>query len=147
VTSDFWKVNIKPGKPLSFGHRGSIPVVGLPGNPVSAMVTFEALVRPGLRRQLGDPRPFRTRQHVSLAVEHRHETGRVELARATVIVKEGRVIATPLRLQGSGSLPSMVGVDAFLVLDEMREFFAAGEVLPAVLLRDETGSDVSPYGR
>jgi molybdopterin molybdotransferase len=145
VEADFWKVNIKPGKPLTFGRRGRTPLVGLPGNPVSAMVAFEALVRPGLRRLLGDPRPFRVRYLATLAVEHRHERGRLELARAKVTMRGGTLVATPLRLQGSGSLPSMVDVDALLVLDEAREVFAAGEVLPALLVRDGTGSEVSPF--
>jgi molybdopterin molybdotransferase len=145
VEADFWKVNLKPGKPLTFGRRGRTPVVGLPGNPVSAMVTFEVLVRPGLRALLGDPRPYRPRHLATLAVEHRHERGRVELARATVALREGRLLATPLRWQGSGSLPSMVGVAALLVLDEAREHFEAGAVVPALLLRDETGSDASPF--
>jgi molybdopterin molybdotransferase len=145
VEADFWKVNLKPGKPLTFGRRGRTPVVGLPGNPVSAMVTFEVLVRPGLRRLLGDPRPFRPRREVRLAVEHRHEPGRLELARATVAMRDGVMVATPLVLQGSGSLPSMVGVDALVVLDEAREVFPAGERLPAFLLRDETGSAELPF--
>jgi molybdopterin molybdotransferase len=145
IEADFWKVNIKPGKPLTFGRRGRTPVVGLPGNPVSAMVTFEVLVRPGLRRLLGDPRPFRVRHEARLAVDHRHEAGRVELARATVELRGGQLFATPLRLQGSGSLPSMVGVDALVVLDEAREAFTAGERLPTLLLRDATGSAASPF--
>ncbi len=145
IEADFWKVNIKPGKPLTFGRRGRTPVVGLPGNPVSAMVTFEVLVRPGLRTLLGDPRPYRVRNVARLAVEHRHETGRVELARATVAVREGQLYATPLRLQGSGSLPSMVGVDALVVLDEARELFAPGDRLATLLLRDATGAAVSPF--
>lgn len=145
IESDFWKVNLRPGKPIAFGRKGEVPVVGLPGNPVSAMVSFEALVRPGLRKMVGDLRPYRLRHLVTLAVAHRHELGRVELARARVTMRDGRLSATPLELQGSGSLPSMVGVDALVVLDARRETFSAGEVLPAILLRDEVGSDVSPF--
>jgi molybdopterin molybdotransferase len=145
VAADFWKVDLKPGKPVTFGRRGRTPVVGLPGNPVSAMVTFEVLVRPGLRRLLGDPRPYRRRVEATLAVDHAHEPGRVELARATVAMRDGALLATPLKLQGSGSLPSMVGVDALLVLDAARSDYSAGDRLPAFLLRDETGSPVSPW--
>ena len=145
IVADFWKVRIKPGKPLTFGTRGRVPVVGLPGNPISAMVTFEALVRPGIRAMMGDPRPYRARHEARLAVAHRHGTGRLELARATVTLAAGRLVATPLRLQGSGSLPSMVGADALLLLDEAKATFAAGEMLPVLLLRDELGSDVSPF--
>ncbi|MEZ4256911.1 MAG: molybdopterin-binding protein [Polyangiales bacterium] len=53
-----WKVAMKPGKPLTFALAGAVPIVGLPGNPVSASVAFEVFVRPGLRIQLGDRRPF-----------------------------------------------------------------------------------------
>jgi molybdopterin molybdotransferase len=109
------------------------------------MVTFEVLVRPGLRRLLGDPRPYRRRVVATLAVDHAHEPGRVELARVTVAMREGELLATPLKLQGSGSLPSMVGVDALLVLEAARPHYAAGERLPAFLLRDETGSPASPW--
>jgi molybdopterin molybdotransferase len=145
IEAGFWKVRIKPGKPLTFGCRGRVPVVGLPGNPMSAMVTFEALVRPGIRIMTGDARPYRARHHAILAVDHRHATGRMELARATIAVEEGRLVATPLRLQGSGSLPSWVGIDGLLLLDEDRAEFSSGESVPAILVRDETGSARSPF--
>jgi molybdopterin molybdotransferase len=138
-------VRIKPGKPLTFGCLGRVPVVGLPGNPMSAMVTFEALVRPGIRVMLGDPRPYRARHQAILAIDHRHATGRVELARATIAFEQGRLMATPLRLQGSGSLPSWVGIDGLLLLDEDRAQFSRGESVPAILVRDDTGSARSPF--
>ncbi len=142
IEAGFWKVRIKPGKPLVFGRRGSTPVVGLPGNCMSAMVTFEALVRPGLRAMLGDPRPYRPRAEVTLAVDHRHATGRLELVRARLT---GARSATPLRLQDSGSLPSWVDVDALLLLAEDRATYTAGETVPALFVRDETGSATSPF--
>jgi molybdopterin molybdotransferase len=145
IDAGFWKVRIKPGKPLSFGRFGDKPVIGLPGNPISAMVTFEALVRPGLRAMLGDLRPYRARHEVFLAVDHRHGTGRVELARASIALENGRMEATPHRLQGSGSLPSWVGVDALLLLAEDRATFRKGEAVGALLLRDETASARSPF--
>src|SRR5690606_10391361 len=70
IARRFWKVAMKPGKPLSFAVHEGVPVIGLPGNPVSAMVTFEVFVRPGLRRMLGDPRPFRASATVALAHDH-----------------------------------------------------------------------------
>ena len=145
IEAGFWKVRIKPGKPLTFGLFGKKAVIGLPGNPMSAMVTFEALVRPGIRAMLGDARPYRARHEVELAVDHRHATGRVELARASVTLERGRMKATPHRLQAAGSLPSWVGVDALLLLPEDRATFAAGERVAALLLRDETGSARSPF--
>ena len=145
IEAGFWKVRIKPGKPLVFGKRGTTPVVGLPGNPMSAMVTFEALVRPGIRAMLGDPKPYRVSHPLPLAVPHRHGTGRLELVRARVALADGRLEATPLRLQESGSLPSWVDVDALLLLAEDRAVYAAGDIVPALFLRDETGSAVSPF--
>jgi molybdopterin molybdotransferase len=50
---DFWRIRVQPGKPLAYGHVGEMPVIGLPGNPVSALVTFELFVRPLIRRMLG----------------------------------------------------------------------------------------------
>ncbi|RMG15047.1 MAG: molybdopterin molybdenumtransferase MoeA [Planctomycetota bacterium] len=134
VRERFWKVAVKPGKPISFGLAGTTPVVGLPGNPVSAMVTFEVFVRPGLRRLQGDPRPYRPRVEVALASDHRRRAGRLELARARLEAGGHPPRAHLLARQGSGSLPSMVGVDALVLLPPEREEFVAGERLPALLL-------------
>lgn len=145
VDASFWKVRVKPGKPLTFGRHGKTPVVGLPGNPVSAMVTFETFVRPGLRRMLGDPRPFRTAHEVVLSHDHRHSTGRPELARARVTRVGDHLEATMHRLQGSGSLPSMVGIDALVLLAADTEHFRKGSRLQAILLRDDHGSASPPF--
>ncbi len=145
IEADFWKVAVKPGKPLTFGLQGTTPVVGLPGNPISAMVTFEAFVRPGLRAMLGDPTPYRSRHSVTLTHAHRHSPWRPELARATVTRTDEGLMATMLRLQGSGSLPSMVGVDALVMLPKGTKQFAEGDTLQAILLRDEHGAPESPF--
>jgi molybdopterin molybdotransferase len=147
INAGFWKVRIKPGKPLAFGLRGTTPVVGLPGNPMSAMVTFEALVRPGLRKMLGDPKPYRVKHEIAMGVDHTHAKGRLELVRARVSDDEvGKRVAVPLKLQDAGSLPSWVGVDALLLFAEDRATYAAGEVVGAIFVRDETGSGRSPFG-
>jgi molybdopterin molybdotransferase len=145
IEAGFWKVRMKPGKPLVFGRFGAIPVLGLPGNPMSAMVTFEALVRSGLHAMLGDPKPYRLRHSISLAVDHHHVAGRLELARARLSTIDTRWVATPLRLQDSGSLTSWVDVDALLLLAEERASYSAGEMVDALLLRDDTGSATSPF--
>lgn len=145
IAANFWKVRVKPGKPLTFGTAGRVPVVGLPGNPVSALVTFEVFVRPGLRRMMGDPRPYRPLRHLELGADHRHSTGRPELARARVRREGDRWVADMHRLQGSGSLPSMVGIDALVLLDADTAEFAAGTALPAILLGDEGGAAAPPF--
>jgi molybdopterin molybdotransferase len=137
-------VRIKPGKPVVFGRRGRVPVVGLPGNPVSAMVTFEVLVRPALRKMLGDPAPHPEPVAVRLAHDHSRSPGRLELARAT-LARDGEGWTARLHaLQGSGSLRSMAGVDALVIFPSDRDRFVAGELLVAIRLR-RRGSTRSPF--
>lgn len=136
VTQRFWKVKMKPGKPLAFGlgAKGT-PVFGLPGNPVSAWVTFELFVRPALRRMQGDPRPLRRMVPVTLATPIRHKPGRAEFVRASLEEREGVFTASPLRTQSSGALVSMARVDCLVVVPAEREDPAAGDALQALLLR------------
>ena len=135
VERRFAKVAIKPGKPLWLGMRGELPVVGLPGNPVSTLVTFEVFVRPGLRRMLGHAAPYPSLVAVTLTHAHRHGTGRPELARAALDVGPGGELRARLHArQGSGSLPSIAGADALVLLDGELERFEAGVRLPALLL-------------
>jgi len=146
VEPQFWKVAMKPGKPLSFGVFGERLVVGLPGNPVSAMVTFEVFVRPGIRRMLGDPAPYRASAEVALAAAHSHKTGRTELARARLVRDErGQLIAHLHPRQGSGNLTSVSGANALVILPPDQASFAAGETLRALLLGDPRGSERSPF--
>lgn len=149
VERRLWKVAIKPGKPVCFGVHGDVPVVGLPGNPIGAMITFEVFVRPALRRMLGDPRPHRAVHRVRLAHAHRHKPGRTELARAAFVDGgEGEGGARSVRLhsrQGSGSLPSMVGVDALVILPPDREAFEEGDELRALVPGAGLGAATSPF--
>jgi molybdopterin molybdotransferase len=141
-----WKVAIKPGKPLLFGTAGRVPVVGLPGNPISAMVTFEVFVKPGLRRMLGHVTPYPGLVQVELEREHRHGVGRTELARARLIRSDdGRLIARLHALQGSGSLPSMCGIDALVVLDSGVEHYASGARVRALVLRGAASQSEPPF--
>src|SRR5262249_17932304 len=77
VRQDFWKVAMKPGKPIAFGESGGRPVFGLPGNPASSMVTFELFVRPALRRMLGFDAAScsRPRAQVVLDAPYRNDGG------------------------------------------------------------------------
>ncbi|HEX6242108.1 MAG TPA: gephyrin-like molybdotransferase Glp [Polyangiales bacterium] len=131
----FYKVRMKPGKPLSFGRNGRVPVLGLPGNPVSAWVTFELFVRPGLRLMLGDPSPSRARLQVRLTRALAHAPGRTEFARAQLRATPAGVLAAPLANQGSGALSSLVGVDALLEIPADRGDLPAGTELRAWLVR------------
>lgn len=141
VERRLWKVRMKPGKPLAVGVKDGVPVIGLPGNPVSAWVGFEVFVRPGLRRMLGDPRPYRRVVDVTLGASVRCSPDRTELARARL---DDAGLAWPMAKQGSSALASVASVDALLVLPEREGELAAGERVRAMLL-DGRGSAQPPF--
>ena len=147
VVNEFRKVRIKPGKPLTFGRAGRVPVVGLPGNPVSAMVTFEAFVRPALRRMVGDPQPYREAVEVPLAHDYRRRPGRPELARGRLLSAGGGDHLELAHSQGSGSLVSMVGANALALLPAETTELAAGTPLAALRLDTRRGQANSPFER
>jgi len=142
----FHKVAMKPGKPLLFAMRGTTPFVGLPGNPVSSWVAFELFVRPCLRQMLGHslvhPRTFRVR----LGHTHTRSTGRVELARARLTIDGHATTAHLIAQQGSGSLPSLVAVDALVVFPADQGAFAAGTELTAIALHEARGQATPAFG-
>lgn len=146
VDEVFWKVRIKPGKPIRFGVADGKPVVGLPGNPVSALLTFEVFVRPGLRRMLGDPRPFRDVVEVELATALPSPGGRTELARARLELRSGDVpLAFPHRDQGSAALTSLVGLDALVIVPEGTPGLGAGSRARALDVRGGSGRAEHPF--
>jgi molybdopterin biosynthesis enzyme len=102
-------------------------------------VTFELFLRPALRRMLGHSAPYPSLIEVQLEQAYRHATGRVELARDALVTSNGgeRPLVRLHSLQGSGSLPSMIGADVLVVLAAESECFEAGAILPALPLRPE----------
>ncbi|MGB5697780.1 MAG: gephyrin-like molybdotransferase Glp [Polyangiales bacterium] len=129
----FWKVRIKPGKPLAFASYRGKPVIGVPGNPISAMITFEVLIAPCLRKMLGDPRPHPQPVVARLRHPYRRRPGRVEIARGLAIREGDDLIVDLHHLQGSGSLPSFVGVNALVILPSDRAELRAGEAVRVLL--------------
>ena len=115
---DFWRVSMKPGKPLAFGVLDGTPILGLPGNPVSCMVNFLQFVRPVLRTMLGDPRPFLPVVEAEMAAPwRRKQAGRPELVRVRLERHEGRVLARSAGGQGSAHLVGMADGHGFALLD------------------------------
>ncbi len=100
---DFWRVNMKPGKPLIYGHIGPMTVLGLPGNPVSATVCGELFLKPLIRALNGDPLAGADRTEPAYAGAALPTGGaRQEFLRATLRLDEaGRMIATPADDQDS----------------------------------------------
>ena len=115
----FWKINMKPGRPLAYGKVNEAHYFGLPGNPVSAMVTFYQFVQPALRALSGEacrPMPF---FKVKCTAPIKKATGRTEFQRGILNQAEsGEWTVAPLPNQGSGVLSSMSAANCFIVLDE-----------------------------
>jgi len=130
---ELWRVRMKPGKPLAFGRVGDTLFFGLPGNPVSAMVTFELFVRPAIWKMAGRTDLARPRVPVVLTADVAHAPGRREYVRAAVHWKEGVFYAEPTGAQGSGILSSMLGANALLIVPEESPGLRAGETADAIV--------------
>ena len=135
---DFWTVRMRPGKPLAFGAFPSggrrVPHIGLPGNPVSSMVTFELFGRPAVYKMLGKPgweRPI-----VRAVAEERiaNFDGRRVYARAIVSQRAGRYYATLTGSQSSGVLTSMALANALAVVPEDIAAVEPGDEIDCLLL-------------
>ncbi|HEY7410989.1 MAG TPA: gephyrin-like molybdotransferase Glp [Vicinamibacteria bacterium] len=130
----FTKVAIKPGAPLVFGRRGDKLVFGLPGNPVSAQVTFDVFVRPALLRMQGARVVTRPRVEVELAARVSNRSGRANHLPARVRFEGGRLLAQPVPTQGSADVVAHARANALVVMDAGRQRAEAGERAPALLL-------------
>ncbi len=144
VILEFWRVAMKPGKPLAVGRfpragRRDAIVIGLPGNPASAIVTFALFGIPLLRALQGDLRPFPVTRRARMTRAHAHDPGRLELARATLAqAEDGHFTATTVGNQASGAVTSMSSADAIVLIPaEANGIPAGGEV--DVLLASDLG--------
>jgi molybdopterin molybdotransferase len=133
VEQRFWRVAMKPGKPLVFGMRARTPVFGLPGNPASSMVSFELFVRPALRRLLGFAAVERPRAPALLDEGYRHEGSRRHYLRGRVRRDGALLRAERHARQGSGLLRSLVGVNALLEIPESAGVLPPGATVTALL--------------
>ena len=134
-TLALWRVRMRPGAPLAVGTLFGVPWIGLPGNPVSTMVTFELFVRPAIRRLMGQPLPFRRTvpvrlaEPVTLGPPLRHYL-------RVVVEPDSPPRARLTGPQGSGILTSMARAHALLIVPADRPDVRAGEMLDALLLDD-----------
>ena len=130
---NFWKVAIKPGRPLAFGRIGPAKFFGLPGNPVSVMVTFYQFVRPALLRMAGmaERPPLSLRVPVTSPLRKRQ--GRVEYQRGILHqAQDGSHTVTGTGAQGSGILTSMSRANCFIVLPMERANVKEGETVEVI---------------
>jgi molybdopterin molybdotransferase len=134
IALELYKVAMKPGKPFSFGRRGTTPVFGLPGNPVSSLVAFELFLRPALLAMQGAREVARPRASVVLPGGYRKPAGRAHYLRVRVERTGDKLVAHPHAKQGSAMLSSLVGCNALVELAaELVEVPPGGEA-PAILL-------------
>jgi molybdopterin molybdotransferase len=130
---DFWRVNMRPGKPVAFGNYKNIPFIGLPGNPVSAYVGFEVFVRDTLGRLSGISDGSRRTVRVRCEEEILSD-GRESYLRAVIHEQDGVYIAKLTGHQGSGNLLSLVQADALLIIPAGVKCVPAGQEVSAWLL-------------
>jgi molybdopterin molybdotransferase len=134
VELDFWKVAMKPGKPLAVGRHGRVPIFALPGNPVSSAVAFELFVRPALLAMQGATVTARPRAPVVLPAGYHKPPGRAHYLRARLRRDGERLIAELHGKQGSAILSSLVGLHALVEIAAELGTLAAGATTPAILL-------------
>jgi molybdopterin molybdotransferase len=142
-----WRIQMRPGAPLGFGSLHAKPWIGLPGNPVSTMVTFELFVRPAIRRLAGHALPFRrtvpvvVQEPITLGPKLRH------YLRAIVQVDEpdGPLTARLTGPQGSGILTSMARANALLIVPADMPAVPVGATLQALVLDDPQHVAEPPY--
>jgi len=126
----FWKLSIKPGRPLAYGKIKQAHYFGLPGNPVSAMVTFYQIVQPAIKKIMGQtnyhlPPCFQAKCSTSI----KKRPGRMEFQRGVLIKKNDEWIVNPTPHQGSGILSSMTQANCFIVLNKNDSFVEKGSTV------------------
>jgi molybdopterin molybdotransferase len=136
VTLDFWKVKIKPGKPLAVGRAGGVHVIGLPGNPASASLTFLLFGVPLLRALQGDAAPLPRRLRARSLSAIRREPGRQEFLRAALEVDERGLSVRPSRNQASGAVTSFAEAEALAVLPADCDHVDEGDLLEVIRISD-----------
>lgn len=134
VTIDFYKVAMKPGKPITVGRRGPTRVLGLPGNPASASLTFLLFGVPLLRAMLGESGEPLPRVRLPIRGELRRKPGRTEFARARLVRDDGAEIADLLPNQASGAVTSFALAEALVEIDAERGEVMTGDELPVLRL-------------
>ncbi|QMV02246.1 molybdopterin molybdenumtransferase MoeA [Devosia sp. D6-9] len=134
VEIDFWRINMRPGKPLMFGTRGKSLIFGLPGNPVSAMVTATVFLLPALRRWLGEDEPLGPRLVLPLAEPLPPNTARRHFQRGTIeTIDSGATRVRPISETDSGHTSSLARAHALIIQPENDPGQPAGalvEVIP-----------------
>jgi molybdopterin molybdotransferase len=132
----FNKVAIKPGKPTVFARRNDKLVFGLPGNPISALITFECFVRPVLGRLCGLKKPELPRMKGELLADMRQSPGRTAFMPAWAFWSDGGWKVEPLLWKSSADIIGFSGANATFIFPKNRDFLGKGEIVELMLLPD-----------
>jgi molybdopterin molybdotransferase len=132
----FWKLRMRPGAPVGFGLLGAMPWIGLPGNPVSTMVTFELFARPAIRKMMGQTLPYRRSVPVRLTEPVNVKPRLQHFLRGVVTEIGGELVGRLTGPQGSGILTSMVQANALLIVPEGQFETPVGDTVQALMLND-----------
>jgi len=130
----FWTVRMKPGKPLAFGMIKGVPHLGLPGNPVSSMITFELFARPAILKMMGKKNLSKPTIEAILEGRIKNTDGRRIFARAIVSREDDRYLARIVGPQGSGVLTSMSRANGLVIVPEDVETVEEGETVKVLML-------------
>jgi len=131
---NFWRINMRPGKPVAFGHIGSVPLLGLPGNPVSTAVTFELFGRPVLRKMQGHTRLLKPQIPVVVEDGVRDRAMRRHYVRAHVEWHDDHFVARTTGNQGSNLMTSLLRANAFVIVPEGGVALQPGDTAKAMML-------------
>lgn len=134
VEQVFWKVDIKPGRPIAFAVKGAVPVFSLPGNPVATLVTFEEFVRPALLKIMGQRQILKPLLRARLQEPVRKKPGRAQFLRVTVRESEGSLVVASSGDQNTGILRTSLRANGIAVLPAERGNYAAGDEVEVHLL-------------
>jgi molybdopterin molybdotransferase len=138
----FWKVRMRPGAPLAFGVLNDVPWIGMSGNPVSAMVSFELFVRPALRKMQGYAALFRRVVPVTTDEEIKISAKLTHFLRAGVTRHpDGKLTAKLAGAQSSGALTSMARANALLIIPGNQQTVSKGSLLNAMMLDQSLDED------
>jgi len=130
----FWRVAMRPGRPLAFGLLEGKPLFGLPGNPVSSMVSFEQFIRPSILKMRGYPGIYRRAVRAEMTEGYKKKQGLKYFLRARVELRDGKYVAALTGEQGSGILTSMVLANGLVVLPENTTSVKPGDEVAVQLL-------------
>ncbi|MCG6534285.1 MAG: molybdopterin molybdotransferase MoeA [Syntrophales bacterium LBB04] len=140
----FWQVAMRPGKPLAYGTIGAVPVFGLPGNPVSSMISFEQFIRPAILKMMGHKKIFRKTIKAVLKEDIEKRKELTHFIRAFIKSGENGYTASTTGEQGSGILKSMVRANGLIILPEGRKKIKAGDEVTVQLLDNSLLTTLQP---